>query len=489
MRFTTVGSVALMGIAFAAQAEEAKKKPNVLMIVVDDLNTWVGCMNQHPNAKTPNIDALAKRGTLFLNAHCQAPICGPSRASVMTGLRPSTTGLYGQLHSKNIKSDNPVTENIRFLPEYLADQGYKTMGTGKIFHGASPKKAFELFGSVGNCGPKRKRMAWPSKEVAKNAFRKGFRTQTDWGAFPEKDELMSDFKNAEWTVKRLQENHDKPFFLTVGFHRPHVPFYVPQKWFDMHPLDTIVTPPYLKDDQADVPEFSRRLNAMPQMPTVEWAKPNGEWKKIVQAYLACCTFVDHQAGKVIKALNDSKYADNTIIILWSDHGYHVGEKNRVAKHSLWNESTHVPMIIVLPGTNKAARCNRPVQLLDLYPTIIDVCGLPANKTNEGHSLKPLLMDPTCKWPHAAITTYARNNHKISTETYRYAHYQDNSEELYDYIKDPNEWHNLALDKNYSTIKEELKVHLPKVNVPWGKHSFYSVNPFFKELMKAKKDNH
>jgi arylsulfatase A-like enzyme len=475
--------VALCCCAWTAQA-----KPNVLMISIDDLNDWIGCMEGHPNAKTPNMDRLAARGTLFLNAHCQAPICGPSRASLMSGLLPSTTGIYGQIQDQNIRKDNSVTESITFLPEYLGKNGYKTIGVGKLFHKHAPKGVFEVSGGrEGSFGPKPKeRFEWPTPAISKTIFQgKKYGTSTDWGVYPERDEEMIDHKAANWAIKQLKQEHDRPFFLAVGFVRPHVPWYAPQKWFDMHPKDQIKLPPYQKGDQADVPKISRQMHEMEQMPTAEWAQKSGQWPAICQAYLASTTFVDHCVGRVLDALEKSPHADNTIIMLWSDHGYHIGEKNRFAKHSVWEEATKVPLIVSTPG-GKAQRCTKPVQLLDIYPTLLDLCGLPPNTTNEGNSLKPLIEKADAEWPHAAITTYCPNNHAIRTDTHRYIRYRDGSEELYDHRKDPNEWHNLASNPEYDAVKKKIGKHFPTTNAKWTKHSGYLTNDFFKKEMELKK---
>ena len=464
------------------------EKPNVLMICIDDLNDYVGCMKGHPNAITPNIDSLAARGTLFMNAHCQAPVCGPSRASIMSGLRPSTTGIYGQIHDNSIRKKNLVTKDVIFLPEYMAKYGYKTLGIGKIFHGHAPKGVLqESGGRKGGFGPKpQKRLNWPTPGIEEAVFTKrGFRTSTDWGAYPDSDEKMNDYQYASWTVERLKQKHDQPFFLTVGFERPHVPWHVPQKWYDMHPPENIQLPPYKTGDQDDVPVISRKLHDMPQMPTAEWALKSGKWKEVLQSYLACTTFVDSCVGRVLQALKDSPYADNTIVVLWTDHGYHLGEKNRFCKHSLWEESTHTPMIIAWPNGKKQV-CYKPAELLDIYPTLVDLCGLPDNKSLEGESLVPLLKNPEAEWNHPAITTFAKNNHAIRTERYRYIVYEDGSEELYDHKNDPNEWNNLAGKKAFNSIKTKLKKHLPKINAGWTKHSSQKQNDFMKNKMKQRK---
>lgn len=445
------------------------KKPNVLFIAIDDLNDWIGCLNGHPNTKTPNLDRLAKKSTLFTNAHCQAPICGPSRASLMTGLYPSFTGIYGQIIDDNIRVSNKATQEAVFLTEYLRNNGYKTMGVGKLFHNHVPTGTVDVSGGrARGFGPKPP-TRWEWDNVG---------TSTDWGAFPDKDEEMPDFQSAQWAMDRLNENHEGPFFLGVGFLRPHVPWFVPQKWFDLFPIEEIINPPYLADDYDDLPEIAINVANVPMMPTTEWAIKNKKWKHIVQAYLACVAFVDAQVGKVLDALDKSSYKDDTIIVLWSDHGYHLGEKNRFAKHSIWERATRTVLMISDKNSTPHQQCSKPVGLVDLYPTILDLCGLAPNNQNQGHSLKPLLENPKTKWAHAAITTYGRNNHAVKTERYRYIHYEDGSEELYDHEIDTNEWYNLAGKSEYTNVKKDLKKYLPKINVPWATTSKYDVNDYF-----------
>jgi len=456
-----------------SQAQPVVERPNVLMIAIDDLNDWVGCMGGNPSAITPNIDRLAGQGVLFMNAHCQTALCGPSRASLLSGLRPSTTGIYGQIQDQDLRTASKVMNKVSFLPEYFADQGYKTMGVGKIFHSHAPEGVFqESGGRVKGFGPKPadgKRFHWDKKG-----------TSTDWAAFPDVDEKMPDYKSARWAAERLSEEHDRPFFLTVGFLRPHVPWYVPQKWFDMHPLDSVQTPPYRSDDKEDLPAIALKVDEMPMMPTTEWAIQTGQWKDIVQSYLASTTFVDHYVGEVLKALENSPYKDNTIVILWSDHGYRLGEKGTFAKHCLWSEGTRVPLIVKAPGYKGGETRNGAVELLDIYPTLVDLCGLPRNQSNEGKSLRPLLEEPDAEWNEAAVSTYGRNNHAVTTERYRYISYEDGSEEFYDHRDDPNEWNNLAGLVQWENIKEELKKNLPEKNVLWSPKSKITTNEYFKD---------
>lgn len=437
--------------------ENAPPPPNVLMICVDDLNDWVGCMGGHPNALTPNIDRLAAGGVLFTNAHCQAPLCGPSRASVMSGLRPSTSGIYGQIRDNDIRDAGESTQNIIFLPEFFKQHGYHTMGVGKIFHEHAPDGVFEESGGrVKGFGPKPADGKWFKWN------REG--TSTDWGAYPASDDEMPDYQSAKWTIERLNRKYDRPFFLTVGFIRPHVPWYVPQKWFDMHPVETVQTPPYKEDDMDDIPPRGLQMNQdLPMMPTTQWAIESGEWNNIVQAYLACVTFVDHYIGEVLDALENSEYKENTIVILWSDHGYRLGEKGTFSKHCLWQEATRAPLIISVPGMVESAICSQPVEMLDIYPTVLDLCGLPVNNKNEGKSLVPMLENPDTDAGSFAICTYGRNNHAVVSGQFRYIQYEDRSEEFYDHASDPNEWTNLAGDTLYAVNIGEMKKQLPETN--------------------------
>lgn len=454
-----------------------ENRPNVLMICIDDLNDWLGCMNGHPAVKTPNIDRLAARGVLYSSAHCQAPLCGPSRASLMTGLRPSTTGIYGMIDDDLIAHDNPATDSIIFLPEYFRKNGYHTMGIGKIFHEHAPEDVFdESGGRVKGFGPNPpQRFVWSG-----NAGKEGYsRTSTDWGAYPEADSLMPDYQSAMWTIERLNRSYDKPFFLAVGFLRPHVPWYVPQKWFDMYPLDEMKAPPYFREDRNDLPAIALQIDDMPMMPTTEWAIESGQWPHMIRAYLACISFVDHYVGEILNTLEKSPYADNTVVVLWSDHGYRMGQKNTFAKQCLWEEAVKAPLIFAGPGIEKGKIISKPTEMLSVYPTLLDLCGLDPYSRNEGISLAPELLGQQTGADRVAITTYGWENHTVRSPDFRYIRYQDGAEELYDHRNDPNEWMNLAL--KVDSLRDEmdkLKNYLPK-GVPYHIHSSYDFNPFFK----------
>ncbi|MEP0418038.1 MAG: sulfatase [Cyclobacteriaceae bacterium] len=456
-----------------SQACGAQEKPNILMIMIDDLNDYVGCMNGSVSAYSPNIDRLAQDGILFTNAHSQAPLCGPSRASLMTGLYPSTSGNYLQLNDVNIKKSSEAVSKSIFLPDYLESYGYKTLGVGKIFHKGDQASVFDEFGGKFDWyGPKpAQRMNYDPATIPG----KTGNTSTDWGAFPHFDSLMTDHKSAQWAIKKLKETHEKPFFLTVGFIRPHVPLMVPQRWFDLIDREQIEFPPYLPNDFDDIPEMGKKVSEAPMMPTTEELIKSNEWKDVLHAYLASVAFVDAQVGKVLDALQNSSYADNTIIVLLSDHGYHLGEKNRFAKQALWERDTRVPMIIKPLKANfeSGMRINQPVQLLDIYPTSLDLCGLPPNDQLEGHSVTPLFAGQT-KWNHCSLSIYGEGNIAIRNRQYRLIQYEDGSQELYDLINDPNEWKNLTNSPEHQNLIRELKSHIPK---EWAKNSLYSKYTF------------
>jgi len=488
--FLLFSIILLLGACKSEEKKVAKAaKPNVLLIAVDDLNNWISPIQNFSNVKTPNFERLAKMGVTFTNAHVQAPLCGPSRASIMTGLRPSTSGIYGMTPDNKIRRPgNPATKDITFLPEQFSNNGYHTMGIGKLFHVHAPESLFnESGGRVRGFGP------YPKKRFVWNGFGKGIRgthgkTNTDWGAFPENDTLMPDHDSANWAIERLERTYDKPFFLGVGFLRVHVPLYVPQKWFDLYPLESVETPPYKVDDLNDIPPVGMKINDLPMMPSTEWAKETGEWKKIVQAYLACISYVDYELGRVLDALENSKHANNTVIVLWSDHGYRLGEKGTFAKHALWETATKAPLIFAGPNLPKGKKIDTPVEMLSIYPTLLELSGLPTYKRNEGCSLVDMMQQDKGFAGSKAITTFGMNNHAIKMDKYRYIQYEDGKEEFYDHRLDPNEWKNEAGNPKYKVQIEKMKGFLPKVNSKWDTQSNYTFQPYFVEQKKRVNDN-
>ena len=436
---------------YKSTSTSTSKQPNVLLVSIDDLNDWVGVLGGHPQAKTPHIDALAQRGTLFTNTHCQAPVCTPSRASMMTSRLPSTTQLY--FLQPHLRASAVVKDAVT-LAEYFAKHGYETLGVGKIYGGREQQYFDEYGGNFGGFGPRPKeKLSHPMGHPL-----------WDWGAYPKSDAEMPDMKIADWAIDKLQSLDDDPFLLAVGFFRPHVPMYAPEAWFQQHPRESVALPSVLSSDRGDLSQYARDLTDGFPAPRHHEIVRSGEWAHAVQAYLASCTFVDHCVGRVLDALAASKHADNTVVVLFSDHGWHLGEKQRWAKRSLWEDATRVPLVIATPDS-QSARCARPVGLIDIFPTIADVCGLPADPTWEGHSLKPLLAQPDLPWDRPAITTFGPNNHAVRSTHWRFIRYADGSQELYNHREDPHEWHNLAENASYAKIIEEHARWLPKHNLP------------------------
>ena len=435
---------------FFSAAESSK--PNVLLVSIDDLNDWVGCLGGHPQAKTPNIDRLAKMGTLFANGHCQSPVCNPSRASMMTGRYPHTSGVY--FLSPDLKKA-PVLKDLKTLPEAFADNGYKTMAAGKIFHGGD-KRFFQEYLPTGGFGPR------PKKKISQPHGHPLW----DWGVFPDDDDQMPDMKCAKWAVGQLKKKHDKPFFMGVGFYRPHVPMYASQKWFDMHPLDQIKLPEVRKDDLKDLSQYAIDLTNLKHVsPTHEWIKEAGQWEHAVQSYLASVTFADHCLGLVLDALESSAYGKNTVIALFSDHGFHLGEKERWAKRSLWEDGTRVPIIVAAPGYKGGQKTDRPAELLDIFPTLLELAGLPADAKQEGQSLIPLMKNPQKEWNHPAITSFGLGNYSVRSSRYRFIQYHDGSREMYDLKKDPHEWNNLIKNPKMKSAIVEHAAFIPKKQHP------------------------
>ena len=428
-----------------ARAEELPAKPNVLFIAIDDLRDWVGALGTRADVKTPNLDRLAARGVLFTRAYCAAPACNPSRASFMSGVRPSSSGVY----DNNQPSLLPLKDKTK-LTDLFMDGGYMVHGAGKIFGG----KWHDYF--------KSRKVPKPKEPPAKNTV------FYPAGAVEEGDDAMGDTAVANYGIAFLGKPQPKPFFLGIGFVKPHMPLYAPQKYFDLYPLDQVQRPKTLETDLDDVPPAGI---AMAKEDNHRRVLKAGQWERVIQAYLACVTYMDGQVGRLIDALDAGPHAKNTLIILWSDHGWSLGEKHHWQKFALWEETTRVPVIAIVPGlTQPGQRCERTVSLMDIYPTLVELCGLPKPAhTLEGQSLVPLLRDPQSPRKEPAITTWGRNNHAVRTERWRYIHYADGGEELYDHDADPLEWKNLANDPQFAAAKAELATWLPKINAPDAPH--------------------
>jgi arylsulfatase A-like enzyme len=423
----------------------AADRPNVLFIAIDDLNHWVGYLARNPQTRTPNIDRFAKSGVAFTEAYCTAPACNPSRASLMSGLRPSTTGCY--LNEQNWR---PGISEDKLLNSYFFKAGYDVYGAGKIYHGAAdrggewtdyfaceknPNRAKEELDGVGGL------------RFAKLAAR---------------DEDMPDYQVVSYGLEKLKEKHDKPFFLAVGLVKPHLPFAVPKKWFDKFPLDSIQLPPHREDDLDDVPPAGVKM-ANPKGDHARVLK-SGRWKEIVQAYLATIAFCDSQVGRLLDGFEASPYRDNTIVVLWSDHGWSLGEKSHWRKFALWEEPTRTVFAWRFPGlTRPNGLCNRAIDFSCIYPTLCELAGVGLPSHLEGRSIVPLLKDPQAAWDLPAITTQGFKNHAVRSNDWRYIRYANGDEELYDDAHDPLEYKNLAKRAKFADRKAELAKWLPKSN--------------------------
>jgi arylsulfatase A-like enzyme len=410
-------NVCFLSILFVGRTHAEALPPNILFIAVDDLNDWVGCLDGDSQTHTPNIDRLASRGMLFTNAHCQGTMCNPSRISLLWGLRPSTTGFYDN-HYHVAKHPEFVKSHVS-LPAHFAASGYKTLTAGKVFHGGTDvKQQFHVVGP---------RSGQWLKGLDKNVQNKpkGWHSTWDFGPQDYAKSKFTDHIVATWATEQLSIQHSKPFFLALGFYRPHVPFFPPRDVYDS--LDDVQMPPVDDNDWSDIPDAARRVSMSNlKIPTHDWMREKGRWQEAVKCYLACVRWTDEQLGRVLDALDEGPHAKNTIIVLFSDHGYHLGEKQRWSKFSLWERTTHVPLIISVPDGIKG-KTNKPVELLSLYPTLIDLCELPENPKLEGVSLRPLLQDPHADWKHVAVSTLGQNNHAVRDARWRFIQYADGSE--------------------------------------------------------------
>ena len=491
-------SILLLLLAFNCSLLAADR-PNVLFISLDDMNDWLGCYGGHPDAKTPNIDRLAKRGVRFTNAHCVSPICGPSRASVLTGMRPETTGVY---HNRGTYID--YVPNAVTFPEHFRANGYRALAAGKVNHnlGAPDPRLWDANGP--DCGvlgtpfigdELHTATMKPTRRIDRDGLQITLpangglsaidRPLNTWDSFdwaptdcPETD--YPDRQIADWGVEQLGKKHAKPLLLALGFYKPHQPFFAPRKYFDLYDAENVRLPATIAGDLNDVPAPGRELATRPWTSgTHETVTEHGAWREATHAYLATVSFVDALVGRILKALDEGPHADNTWIVLWSDHGWSLGEKEHWGKHVPWREGVQMPLIIVPPKNSRLAKCepgstcDAPVSLLDLYPTLIDACGLPEREELEGRTLTPLLANVDTKWDQSVVSTIGRNTHSVSSGDWRYIRYFDGSEELYNLKQDPREWSNVAAKSKHAKLMRQFARHIPedadiRQTVGWGR---------------------
>ncbi len=478
------------------QRKAKEEKKNILFIAVDDLNDWAGFLSGHTGMKihTPNIDRLAASSMIFTNAHTPAPACAPARTAILTGVHHARSGAENVYWGDGPKwREFEALKEVVTLEQFFKQQGYETLGAGKIYHSQAPPWA-----PTSQVEPANWDFYYPSPYISHpfqirapkdiiypedvdNETRPGGKGGWwTWGPVPVADEKMADYHVVDWARYQLTLKHEKPFFLAVGLWKPHDPWEVPQKYFDMYPLDSIVLPECKKDDLEDALDHGRRW-------IHKWVVDNHQWEKVVQAYAASITFADAMVGRLLDAFGQSEYAHNTIVVLWSDHGMHMGEKENIEKFTLWERSTRVPLIISVPGLTRAgSSCGQPVSLMDIYPTLVDLAGFDKPSHLDGHSLLPQIKDPDAA-TSPVISTYRFawrdrpvTGHAVRSLRYRYIYYPEiNLEELYDHENDPNEWNNIAYKKeNRKIIEEHRKVlsdMLPQLTWKEGGPEGYSID--------------
>ena len=428
-------------------------RPNVLFVAVDDLNHWVNYLGRNPQTLTPNIDRLARRGVWFTRSYCAAPVCNPSRAALMSGLRPGASGVYD--NSENFQTAIPVAIT---LTTQFRKAGYFVCGAGKIYHSSvyRPEEWDDWLRLPG----------WKEEDGSPRGTL--FAGKLSISPLSCTDQDMPDCKFVDYAIAQLDKKHTKPFFIACGLTKPHLPWSVPRKYFDKFPLESIQLPPYKEDDLADLPPVALQLANGPAEDHAAIMEAGGTnvWKQAIRAYLAAINFCDTMVGRLLDAYDKSPERDNTIICFWSDHGWHLGEKHHWRKFALWEETTRAPLIMVVPGLTKPdMRCDRTVDFMSIYPTLTDLCSVPTPSHVQGRSLRPLLADPAMPW-EPAITTYRQNNHSVRSELWRYTRYHDGGEELYDELADPYEWTNRVRVAGADTrARTELRNLLPKENRP------------------------
>jgi arylsulfatase A-like enzyme len=440
----------MLVLLVAAEPSASAERPNVLFIAIDDLNHWVGHLGRNPQAQTPNLDRLAAEGLSFSNAYCTAPACNPSRASLMSGQRPSTTGCY-----TNDQNWRPGIPEDRLLNSHFLKQGYRVYGAGKIYHGSYDRGGdwTDYFSDKAKI-PLRLHPSAPDDGVGGIKF----------GPLANTNEEMPDHRVVDWCLERLAEGGDSPFFIACGLVKPHMPFSVPMEWFEKFPLDSIELPPHREDDLDDVPPAGVRM-ANPQGDHAAIVK-SGRWKEAVRAYLATVAYCDYEIGRLLDALDGSPRRDDTIVCLWSDHGWSLGEKSHWRKFALWEEPTRSVFVWRVPGvTPRGEACRWPVDFLNVYPTLCGLTGLPQPEHLEGFDMTPILRDPAIDWDQPAMTTHGRGNHAVRFGDWRYIRYANGDEELYDHSADPLEYANLSNDPAFDAIKAELAGRLPKSEAP------------------------
>jgi iduronate 2-sulfatase len=451
--------------ATSAVAVDAAKL-NVLFIAVDDLGSVLQSTVQ-PQAITPNLDRLAASGMRFDHAYCQIPLCNPSRASVLTGARPDACGVFDL--SRHFRESMP---KIVTLPQHFKEHGWYSARVGKIYHYDVPKAigtdGLDDHASWHNVINPRGRDVADEADIINPTPEKPISAALSWLAAAGSDEEQTDGMIASETIRLLEQHRDKPFFIAAGFFRPHTPFVAPRKYFDLYPLEQIELPKSPAADRADIPSAAFAHNN--QEP--HYGLSEHTCREALRGYLASVSFVDSQIGRLLDALDRLGLASSTTVVLWSDHGYHLGEHAGIwQKRTLFEESAKSPLILRWPAsTAKGLVCNRVVELVDIYPTLSDLAGLPSPQHLAGRSLRPLLNNPSLEWSHSACTQILRPGNgtpimgrSIRTQRWRYTEWDEGraGNELYDHESDPREFVNRINEQEHKSLLEDLQIRLQR----------------------------
>lgn len=446
------------------------ERPNVLFLAVDDMNDWAGFLNPHPGTSTPNMDALAATSLVFTRAYTPAPMCLPARTAVLWGRQPFETGVYDHTDG-SWDAFHELDDSRDPLMTSFHDAGYETVGAGKITHDSNPRRwddyrATEFYPDA----VVRSRPGWegrfdPEWRSPYDGSRIGngerFTGQmVDFGPSGVSAGDQPDGVSAAWVCEQLRRDHDGPFLLAYGSTQPHTPWRVPQEFFDLHPLEGVVTPHHDPADLEDLSDYVRS-SIIDNHRTFERIREAGIWREAVQAYQASISFADWCLGRILDELAASPHAGDTVVVIWSDHGFHLGEKGHWHKFTLWERATRVPFLIHLPGGTERHDVDVPVSLLDLGPTLADLCGVDLDPSHGGRSLRDLLADPTRSEDRPPLSTWMAGNHSVRQGPYRYIRYRTGDKELYDHRDDPDELRNIASDASVRELLRDLDSHLPR----------------------------
>ena len=462
MRWALLIWISLSIFGCKSDTKELIEHPNVLFISLDDMNDWVEPLSGNPQSLTPNLSRFADESVNFAHNYCPSPGCNPSRSALLTGLHTYSSGMYSNYQDWR---KVPELKDVMTLGQHFRKEGYFTAGAGKIFH----------YGQVDTLGwddyypsilkPMPNDNFPPSRPANMPPFKYMY-GMFDWAGLDLGDEETGDFESVEFISNQLRRQHEKPFFLACGIYRPHLPWYVPQKYFDRFPLDDIKLPGIIENDTSDLGGVAKELICRGGNYHKHVVEAD-QWMNAIQGYLASIAFADEMVGRLLKNLEESPYAENTIVVIWSDHGWQLGEKMHWRKFALWENVIRTVMMIKVPEGIEAltegsltGTTNNLTSLMDIYPTLVELCNLSTRKDLDGKSLVPILVNPDTIISRPIVTTYDYGSYSIRFKDWHYIKYIDDTEELYDLKSDPEEWHNLVEADSLEQIKIQLSSFIP-----------------------------